>query len=1378
MRQLPSQILIPIGGMNQDITAERLSEGQYIEAENLLPVDTEGTDTGIGANAGRSARLTTVRSDALALELPAIPDQDTVVLCAEVIDAELPYEILVALEFDVDGSPVSELFEIDSPLWIDDLAAAINSSPTVSPWVYAVAECDCLTVRPRSFRVTDLDFSDSGSSNVTLVFTPGTIPGQALHFCIGECSTNDYLVLITTAPENHYPATTPPLNYGQVWAIPIDTPDGTLAPIDTPALLDLALAYHGELNLSRYHQMTKVEAAPESECLMNVVFTDNYNPLRILNVLDPMATRLLPPGLLRLLQPEAKLPPITFLGQGNGQLLHGAYIYTYRLLGPTGQVTPWAQPTTRINNLILNTDAGANDYQYTRAFATGAAGGGGANAYDVGSPTNNSNQLQIAGIDTDYITAEVACLYYELFDGPPTETFIIGRYTISGDTLAFTHASMLQEFPEITAEEIAIDPVFINTAKTFTQSESRLLIGNYCTGYDLEYTQVIGANPGDITLDFVRHRLLVDTTGNVALTYAYLQYIKGHPMSSAVGLTDNDYTTATGYAGSPQITLNGNPQFLDHKGSYIEYLTRGYMSNEWYRLGIVFHLKSGQRTLPYWIGNAQIPSRGDGLASLNYPISEVDTFNAIGNYGYVNPIGISLSGIDVSAIADQIQGFSIVRSEPAQQVIAGGFFDVIYTPRVGTFAEGYFYSPDIDSLQANYFFEDGDYILISQEVQPSYGAGTYKYYTVAAPTDYALPGLVDSIQLPIANAVFDSGIITGVNLAYNSRGAGLSRLVITSDSVAAWQSIIALMPGVVAGSRLGFYAQIIRPGTPFDGDTEQRLRDTEWYYTNHYQPVDACNLGDGNYVYDAIVYGGDTQMDLYSRIEQVPAGNSGLVFSYQNVVAMFIDAQTCAIFPAESRINSTLRSIPDEATQTFAEVQVSLVADKIEVHANREVFIRNGIVPLIGEDSAKEECSDCFPNAIVPTAVRIPGAAFNFWQVLQVNNQTTLEFKYGQINRLETETEGSSVVLAWQENAVALVPVGSQQLATDGATVELTAGNGTVIGTPRYASFEYGTQHVHSVARTPQGFVFTDAARRAHLLISGRKVQSLSELKGMRTWMNRKLGPVAYLDNPCLLGGLHANYDYEHDLATLTLKYSVAALEEDPVWVEKEWLPVDDVNEWTLLYSTNFENYPAFYSPVPAMFISIPGNRFLSFNPTIGEADPIDPEDPNSLYRHFARFTPQTSLLFYGAAAIEAEGKLPRTPTPARLMFVVNQEPGRTKSLHNFRAIMNKVWNQVKVSTNEQTFTFPGNQLESLDFYTKYRGEVQLAFARSIQGKWQWPGPPMLEWYNETDGWAELAKWVNNARAEFFYVDLSTDFTDVRDLGQVESVFTFINRNT
>lgn len=1385
MRNIPTQTIVPIGGMNKDSSPEVIKDGKYIHAENLVPTDTFADAAGIqGADYGHATRLSTAQSDSLVGTLPPIPTQGRYKCCFEVTTPGDPYLLDLTVGFLIDGTgPVTgTVFSLPSPQWVADLAAMINSDPVVGEWVFAAESCGCITIRPRSFRVKSLTVYSSGGFNITATITQDDIPGQPSHFPIGWGATNDYWVLFTTAPENHLPADTTPFNYGQVWVFKIDQAGGGIGIPTTDADLDECVAYHGELNFSRLHQMTSVEVVPESDCLLNVVFTDNYNPVRILNVLDQWKTRLLTPGQLRLAQPEAKLPPIVFMGQGNGSLPHGAFFYTYRLIGATNQRSIWAQPTIRINNLILNTDPSVNDYQYTRAFATGAPGGGGAGAYDVGSPTSNSNQLRIEDVDTTYSVAEVVCLYCETLDGPPTEAFIIGRYPINGPIVEFSHITMDRNFPDITVEEIVTEPIFANTVKALAQSQSRIVLGNICSGYSLPYTQKIGTQPSDIQVQFVRHRLLVDTlVGTPPPSWgSYLDYIKGHPLSLATNIPGDDYTTATLAGGSPSIRLNGNRQFLDHKGAYVEHMLRGYMSQEIYRFGIVFHLKSGQRTAPYWIGDVQIPLRSDGGATLNYPLSELGQFNTNSgpiNVGYVNPIGIRFNGINVAAIRDSINGFSIVRSKAAGRVVMGGFLDARVGPSPAPNRQGLFYSPDDDSGEAQYFFQDGDYLSVTLhlELVNPLSISYYKHYI-----NSEIIGLVSGTPLAEVKVFPETFQRTNGPIGgywdYDGTSPGLGRWLIEPSalSIPEWDELVEFIPTAILYGR-SFYAQVIRPVVPFGGDDAKALEATEWYYTGNYVRVGECFSGGGEYVYGPVVYGGDTFCDLYSRIETVTFQDRA-VFATQQVGAERIAP---GIFPTESRCNPTLRSIQDEATQTFAEIHVASPTapnppyeNKMETHANRSVFWRGGIVPLVGESSVATKCEICFPYSIIPTARRLVGEDYNVWQNVLINDQVQLDARFGEVNKIAAETDGSAVVVAWQENAVSIIPVGSQRLSSDGATIELVAGSGTVIGTPRYKSFLYGTQHIHSVVRTPAGFMWVDAARRAHVALGTDGVAAISEFGDMRSWFERAVPPVGYIDNPALLGGLHSTYDFKNNLLLLTLKYNSEALGQ----YGKQ--PENGVSEWTLMYSPARKNYPGFYTPKPFMFFSLPGNRLLSFDPTLSVPNPINPENPNDLYRHFSESVGH--LLFYGAAPIPpaTPSTLYITPTPAKIVLAVNESPQVTKALQSFIAMQNKVWSKCEVATNEQNQQPPASPMLSNIHTGRYRGARSMGDARPRGGKWLFPAPPMLERYTESAGWLPLDRWQPVARGEYFFVALECAFVDRRDLAALAAVFAPIANNT
>jgi len=150
-----------------------------------------------------------------------------------------------------------------------------------------------------------------------------------------------------------------------------------------------------------------------------------------------------------------------------------------------------------------------------------------------------------------------------------------------------------------------------------------------------------------------------------------------------------------------ETTLETGPGFNNYKNNKIETYFKGFMRDEVYRFGIVFYSKTGRMSEVKWIADIRMPSAGDfstninfewegslaqyyvrsenGYATQNGAYIPVDTATQkSGTFG--NILGVKFY-VDVSSIADQISGYSIVRAprrEKDRTIIAEGVLGELF----------------------------------------------------------------------------------------------------------------------------------------------------------------------------------------------------------------------------------------------------------------------------------------------------------------------------------------------------------------------------------------------------------------------------------------------------------------------------------------------------------------------------------------------------------------------------------------------------------------------------------------------------------------------------------------------------------------------------
>jgi len=168
-----------------------------------------------------------------------------------------------------------------------------------------------------------------------------TIPAQNNLRIVGWTTVNDLLVIATTNNTSVNPVGA----VSQIWAFTYNEETGEV--IDSLANNTLSIAdhlvYNRELNLSTEYRVKMVGRYENAETI-RIYFTDNYNPIKTLNIVDP-DIQLVEPSLLDLAADINFIQPV-IESVGSGNLPEGIQVQaSYRLLSNTGAVSLYAPPS-------------------------------------------------------------------------------------------------------------------------------------------------------------------------------------------------------------------------------------------------------------------------------------------------------------------------------------------------------------------------------------------------------------------------------------------------------------------------------------------------------------------------------------------------------------------------------------------------------------------------------------------------------------------------------------------------------------------------------------------------------------------------------------------------------------------------------------------------------------------------------------------------------------------------------------------------------------------------------------------------------------------------------------------------------------------------
>jgi hypothetical protein len=420
---------------------------------------------------------------------------------------------------------------------------------------------------------------------------------------------------------------------------------------------------------------------------------------------------------------------------------------------------------------------------------------------------------------------------------------------------------------------------------------------------------------------------------------------------------------------------------------------------------------------------------------------------------------------------------------------------------------------------------------------------------------------------------------------------------------------------------------------------------------------------------------------------------------------------------------------------------------KIESFDYSNVFSKDDSGSIIFSKEAFDNSATEFPNRILPSKKKILGEDSNAFQFFQPVDAIDLDFGYGEISKIATESNDDRRIIAWQHQGVSYLSVGTQTFRADSGGAFVT-GDGQLFSTPAYLTEQYGCQHTFGVVATPQGYIWADVDRRRVFRIGpgGSGWSDLSTGK-MATFFERELKDLAAIDNPLYYGGIHGAYDYEHGQTILTKKYNASAISQD-LDIES----VNGVNEWTLSFSDRINGWPSFYSFKPYIFVSVKGNYLLSQDPQIQLG--VD----RKVWRHFADSTAFNS--FYGNELI----------SESSVLFAVNAGAGDlTKVISHFHANQYQPWDSIVITTNRINNAFgEWYRLRGSGDIRDYESNRAL-YWEPRAGKWQGPAPVATDIYQN-------GEWLTNnvlrpLQGEQFFINLLTGSSEYRDLLVITTFF-------
>ena len=663
------------GGINKDIAKDKYDNKHYFDAQNIRVVTNEGLSTGSIENE---------KGNALLFNFPTVGAR---------------YKVTIAGANIVIGG-----FTIA-------LSAGATNEATYNTIIANVDVAGLITANQ-----VYIFFNDTGvyvqvkdtAFTVTGSVTTDTAAISTVYIC-GWCRLNEWIVVFTSNTETVEPTSA----ICQIWKFKFATDSRTVIDGSTSGILDAttALIYNDTLNYSTATYIRDTVSNFETLDKGRVYFTDYFNQVRVVNILDTDLMSVKPTDIDLISEVTLSKPLIQAINN-NGSLPVGAhYQYFYKLLDTDGRETIFS-PGSQLIDLQENLSSDLSQSNYD------------IESTEAGTIENKSITIEINDIDTDYDVIELYVAIHTSLDSP--SIYKVEDTILTGSSMQFIHSTLDNNINIPYTSFMDIGVPF--TAKTIEDRNKVLTAGNIkettfdvdfdarmyrfntdgtpnfdlldADGTSTNYTAATLSTIGDeddcinpsnddtnttYNMENATNRQIYksdgSTIGGTGINGSFQFTVNqrtgsnGSKALNAVTATDEGYNTVTDRKGSSDTVtliednLSGTnllyevgDEINNTKSAKLNALFTGYSRGEVYRFGVVFYSKQGQRSFVHWIADIKMP---DPTIHDDYKISDAAHihFNSptSGNADtYTYDIGVRFT-LDTSSITDDISGVEFVR---------------------------------------------------------------------------------------------------------------------------------------------------------------------------------------------------------------------------------------------------------------------------------------------------------------------------------------------------------------------------------------------------------------------------------------------------------------------------------------------------------------------------------------------------------------------------------------------------------------------------------------------------------------------------------------------------------------------------------------------
>lgn len=697
-------------GMNTDLSKTVYSKNQYLRADNLRLITEFGkSEVSLESIKGTAVNKSIPRTSSV-MKLRIDPNGMAWLGSATI---ELSRPSINPTVF-TDTWTVGNLPNFSVAQIHELLRDFINSSPTFSlAGFQAATQGEYVVIWNTDTNGGDIVIGGSlifnFPSNVFVTVIVGALSGLRI---IGRGYIRDTIVLFTSTSSNTAPEPELLNSDGQIWTLDYQPAN--------PVQSTLILRYNNILNFTAAHPIPSgVDGAIgrfENDFIQRIYWTDNFNRPRQLNVIDP-DTMALTPGSLELKSPahftEAVLQNII----QNGSVGTGLHNFAYRLLKTNGEASVYSPVSKTVHVVGFNEEtAPYSSYRESTVPSTAAK----SLQYRIRNLDTSFDSIEIVNIHRENTTSvpEITRFLSE-----PIPSDGIFNFTFTGDednlvditipefefsSIRFkTVKSMADKNNRLFLSNVKIDTFSIDfdaRAYRWPSDQSALYQADRTKVLDVAGNEAEVGPFNSFILDETHDAINPNQSPTSANNYLWQQngqtlggtgvnvsYTFTGPNETDGGGTRNtdmhlDSANSQGGPGNGYVRNGTTPYtydigqeevyrngiaFRNHHSPYISGSFRGYQRDEVYRFGLVLYSLDGVPSDVKWIADIRMPHvyMFDMNPSAPFYTQRTRQFpiytgSAGVCFGY--NLGVKFN-VDVSSVATQISGWSIVRVKREQE---------------------------------------------------------------------------------------------------------------------------------------------------------------------------------------------------------------------------------------------------------------------------------------------------------------------------------------------------------------------------------------------------------------------------------------------------------------------------------------------------------------------------------------------------------------------------------------------------------------------------------------------------------------------------------------------------------------------------------------